>query len=145
MTNVTVEEAERPLVSNRSVEVELAVEPKLVVVVNGKENVAMLESTLALVTVAQVVAPRAERAVTNWLVQAAAPPYSAKTPPAPVRMRAEVMVSMSSWPEMLRLVVVALVEVALVVTRLVMVEDAALTKIPPVKERRVEVAAFGNR
>ena len=50
----------------------------------------------SLLIEAQVVAPRAESAVTNWLVQAAAPAYSAKTPPAPVSTRAEVRVSTSS-------------------------------------------------
>jgi hypothetical protein len=57
-------------------------------------------------------------------------------------MRAEVRLSMSSCPEMFRLVVVAFVLVELTVTRLVMVEVELLTKIPPVKVRRVEVAAF---
>src|SRR3989344_832540 len=58
----------------------------------------------SLLIEAQVVAPSAESAVTNWLVQAAAPAYSAKTPPAPVKTRAEVRVSTSSWFVTLRLV-----------------------------------------
>src|SRR3989344_6993826 len=78
----------------------------------------------SLLIEAQVVAPSALSAVTNWLVQAAAPAYSAKTPPAPVSTRAEVRVSTSSWPVMLRLVEVALVEVEFTESRSVMVEEA---------------------
>ena len=37
-----------------------------------------------------------------------------------------------------------LVEVPVTMTRLVIVDDAALTRIPPVKERSVEVAFPGN-
>ena len=46
--------------------------------------------------------------------------------------------------DMAREVEVALVLVAFTVTKLVMVEVALLTRIPPVKVRRVDVAAAGN-
>src|SRR3989344_4490938 len=92
----------------------------------------------SLLIEAQVEAPRAESAVTNWLVQAAAPAYSAKTPPAPVSTRAEVRVSTSSWPTMFRLVEVALVEVLLTESRSVMVEEAEEMS-PAVNWIKVEV------
>ena len=60
-------------------------------------------------------------------------------------MRAEVRPSTSRVPEMERFVVVALVVVASVITRLVIVEVELLTKIPPVNVRRVEVAFEGNK
>src|SRR3990167_3088765 len=45
---------------------------------------------------------------------------------------------------MAKVVVVAFVVVEFTMERLVMVEEAALTRMPPVKERRVEVASPGN-
>jgi hypothetical protein len=47
-------------------------------------------------------------------------------------------------PPTLRFVVVALVVVEFSITRFVIVEEAALTRIPPVKERRVEVEFPGK-
>ena len=70
--------------------------------------------------------------------------YSANTPPAPVKVRAEVNPSTSSVPETLRFVLVALVVVPLETERLVIVEVGLFTRIPPVKVRRVEVAAKGK-
>ena len=76
------------------------------VALDGKRypKVAILESTSAEVTVAQVAAPRASRERTNWLVQEV-PVYSANSPVAPVTVRAEV-----------REVTVRLVEVAVPAT-----------------------------
>jgi hypothetical protein len=51
---------------------------------------------------------------------------------------------MSSTPEIEKLVVVALVEVLLTATRLVIVDVALLTSIPPVNVKRVDVALEGN-
>ena len=45
---------------------------------------------------------------------------------------------------MAKVVVVAFVVVEFTMERLVMVDEAALTRMPPVKDRRVEVASPGN-
>ncbi len=46
--------------------------------------------TLLDVSEVHVVAPVADRAVTNWFVQPAAPPYAPSKPPAPFNTKADV-------------------------------------------------------
>ena len=93
------------------------------------------KSTSPATTVAQVATPRAERTLTNWLVQVV-PVYSAKIPPAPVRVRAEVKLSTSNSPEIERLVVVAFVVVAFVAK----VVEAIKPRGEPFNQSPVEVA-----
>jgi hypothetical protein len=88
-------------------------------------------------TVSQVAAPSAESERTNWLVQEV-PVYSATIPVAPVRRIAEVIWSISSVPEIERLVEVAFVVVPFTTARFVIVEVELFTRRPPVAVRRAE-------
>ena len=74
--------------------------------------VKFASETSAAPTVAQVATPRADSERVNWLVHDV-PAYSAKSPSAPVRVRAEVRPETTKLLETLILVEVAFVLVLL--------------------------------